>query len=88
MVATEEVKVGRPKGKRTERDDVSVKLDRAVASKAKILAGDRGITLAELLTEMLGPLIDKAYLQLMRKLDSAEETAKEGGKSKGKGAAK
>jgi len=75
MIATAEVKVGRPKGKRTERDDVSVKLDRAVASKAKILAGDRGITLAELLTEMLSPLVDRSYLQLMRKLDSADGKA-------------
>lgn len=61
--------MGRPKGKRTERDDVSVKLDRAVVSRAKMIANYEAKYLAEYLTEILSPIIDLNYAQLMVRLD-------------------
>jgi hypothetical protein len=63
-------KMGRPKGKRSERDDASVKIARALASKAKLVAAHRGIPAAELLSEMLESPIDRAYAAMLRELDT------------------
>jgi hypothetical protein len=63
-------KMGRPKGKRTERDDASVKIARALASKAKLVAAHRGIPAAELLSGMLESPIDRAYASMLRELDA------------------
>jgi hypothetical protein len=57
---------GRPK---TDRDEVTVKLDRALAQQAKLIAGRRGVTVGELLTDLLSGPISKAYLQLLRELE-------------------
>jgi hypothetical protein len=62
--------MGRPKGKRTERDDVAVKVDRAIVGKAKMVATHLGISVAELLSDAAKPTIDKAYAQMIRDLDS------------------
>ena len=70
MAATMEPKMGRPKGKRTERDDVAVKMDRAVVGKAKMIATHRGISVAELLSDAARPVIDKAYAQMLRELEA------------------
>jgi hypothetical protein len=66
---------GRPK---VDRDDVTVKLDRVMASRAKAIANFRGIPVAELLTEIVRLPIDRAYAQMIRELDA-------GTKAKGKG---
>ena len=58
-----------PKGKRSDRDDVSVKIDRAVVSKARLIAAHQGITVAELLTTITRSPIDKAYMQMLRELE-------------------
>ena len=62
--------MGRPKGKRTERDDVSAKIDRAIVSKVKLIAAHRGMTAAELLGEILGAPVDRAYAAMLRELDA------------------
>ena len=62
--------MGRPKGKRTERDDITTKADRAVISKARLVAAHRGINLAELVSETLRPHIDKQYAQMLRELEA------------------
>ena len=69
MFGSESATMARPKGKRTERDDVAVKVDRAIVSKAKLIASDSGITVAELLSDLLKPAIDKAYREMLRRLD-------------------
>lgn len=61
-------KAGRPKT--SERDDVSVKVDRVIVGKAKLIAAHRGVTLAELLSESLRSPIDKAYGQMLRELNA------------------
>lgn len=50
---------GRPK--KSERDDVSVKMDRAVISRARFVADGRGIALAEYLSEMIRPIVGKDF---------------------------
>lgn len=62
-------KRGRPQ---SERNDQSVKVDRSVVGKAKAVATHRGITVAELISEMLRAPIDKAYAQMLRELDAPE----------------
>ena len=58
-------KTGRPRG---DRDDVTVKIDRKLATMAKVVAGKRGISSAEMLSEMLKAPLTKAYAQLVREL--------------------
>ncbi len=63
MVATTEPgrmkQRGRPKT--SERNDVSVKVDRTIVGKAKLIATYRGISVAELFSETV-PMIDvRAY---------------------------
>jgi hypothetical protein len=58
-------KTGRPKG---VRDDVTVKIDRKLATMAKVIAGRRGVSSAELLSETLRGPLDRAYAQLVREL--------------------
>ena len=72
MAATAELQAmaksrGRP---RVDRDDVTVKLDRVMASRAKAIANFRGIPVAELLSDIVRVPIDKAYAQMIRELDA------------------
>jgi hypothetical protein len=66
--------MARPKGRpRSGRDDATTKLDRKLLGKAHLIAKDRGISVVELLSEMLRGPIEKAYAQLVRKVDKQEE---------------
>ncbi|MGP0067722.1 MAG: hypothetical protein ACLQGP_29520 [Isosphaeraceae bacterium] len=65
---------GRPKS--SERTDVAVKIDRAVAAKAKAIATHRGTSVAEVLTDLARPAVDGAYVAMLREL---EESSKKGG---------
>ena len=57
---------GRPE---SDRNDVAVRIDRALAMKGRSVAKDRGITLAEYFSEMIRPHVNKDYLAMLRKLD-------------------
>lgn len=72
--AAERKTMGRPKGsgKKSERDDVAVKVDRLIVSKARLIAGDRGISLAELLSGMLAGPVEREYGKLVRKTGGHE----------------
>jgi hypothetical protein len=61
--------MARVKGKRTDRDDVAVKIDRKIVGKARLIATHLGISVAELLSEMLHAPMDKAYGVMLRELD-------------------
>jgi hypothetical protein len=61
---------GRPK---VDRDDVTVKLDRVAASRAKAIANFRGIPVAELLTDIVRAPLDKAYVQMIRELEGGQK---------------
>lgn len=60
-------KMGRPKT--SERHDVSIKFDKTLAGKARLITQARGLSIAEYLSEMTRPLIDKDYAKLMRELE-------------------
>jgi len=64
-------KAGRPK--RSERDDVPVKINRGIIEKAKLVAMRRHTTMAELLTEILRAPIEKLYRQELKNLTSDED---------------
>jgi hypothetical protein len=61
---------GRPK--RSDRDDVAVKMDRTIVGRAKYVANYRGISVAELLSDLVRGPLDKAYGQMMREIEKAE----------------
>ena len=61
--------MGRPKGKRTERNDSAVKIDKAVAAMAKAIAIREGTTVASVLTDAARPVIEKRYAAMLRKLE-------------------
>ena len=63
-------KTGRPKG---DRDDVTVKVARQIASKAKMIASDRGVSVAEVLSEILEVPINRSYAQMLRNLEGQEK---------------
>jgi hypothetical protein len=47
--------------KRSERDDVAVKIDRRIALKAKMVASERGITMAEYISEMIRSAVERDF---------------------------
>ena len=57
---------GRP---RTDRDDITVKINRAIVGKARAVATHKGVTLAELLSDVLQVPIDRAYAAMLRELE-------------------
>lgn len=63
--------MARAKGKKSERDDIAVKMDRATVNKAKMVATHRGVSAAEILSEIAKPGVDKAYAQMLRELDGS-----------------
>lgn len=61
--------MAKPRGRpRSDRDDITVKVGRDVAEKAKLVALRRRITLAEYLTELLRGPVERAYKQEVRNL--------------------
>jgi hypothetical protein len=62
---------GRPKS--SERQDVSIKFDRTLAGKARAIATGRGIPMAEYLSEMARPQIDRDYAKLLRELEGGSD---------------
>jgi hypothetical protein len=54
-------RTGRPPT--SERDDIVVKLDRALAAQARYIAETRGISMAEYLTAALQPIVSKDFQQ-------------------------
>ena len=68
---------GRPK---TERNDVSVKLDRGVVSRAKIVAAARGLTLAEYLSELTRGPVDRDFVKEMQRVQAEIKVGGEKGR--------
>ena len=63
---------GRPKT--SERDDVTVRLDRGIVAKLKVVAARQEVSLAELLTEMVREAAERLYLKTVQ--DMAAEATK------------
>ena len=62
--------MAKPKGrpKKSERDDITVRIDRSIVAKAKLVATWLGIEggVAELLSELLRGPVDRAYGKMLR----------------------
>jgi hypothetical protein len=63
--------MGRPKS--SERQDVSIKFDKILAGKARLIAQGRGVSMAEYLSEAARTTIDRDYARLMRELEGGEK---------------
>lgn len=59
MIAGKEVTSVTLAARPMARNDVAVKLDAQVARQAKMVAADRGITLAEYISEILRPVVQR-----------------------------
>jgi hypothetical protein len=59
--------------KRINRDDKTVKLDRAVVHKAKFIADIRGQSLAEYLTEIVKPIVDRDWPKALKRMNEGAE---------------
>jgi hypothetical protein len=57
---------GRPRT--SKRGRVTVIVDRVLVGKARLVGAHRGMTVAELLTELLRGTLDQAYQQMVREL--------------------
>jgi predicted DNA-binding ribbon-helix-helix protein len=64
-------RMAKPKGrpKRSERDDMTVRLERRLAMMLKSIADYRGITAAELLSDLAREPLTRAYGQMLRELN-------------------
>jgi hypothetical protein len=60
-------RMGRPKS--SDRRDVSIRFDKVLAGRARLIAQGRGISMAEYLSEAARPIIDRDYAKLMRELE-------------------
>jgi hypothetical protein len=70
-------KVGRPK--RSERDDVTVKIDRGIVSRAKMVASARNVPLAEYLSELIRSPVARDFAKEMRRIESEEKGSEASG---------
>lgn len=71
MTATlERTKMAKTRGRPPlERDDVTIKAERAIASQAKAVAKGRGVPVAEIVSEILRAPIAKQYAAMLRELE-------------------
>jgi hypothetical protein len=58
--------------KRRRRDDMTVKIDRGIGSRAKMVAAARKITLAEYLSEITRATVDRDFAKEMRHIEKGE----------------
>ena len=63
-------RLGRPKT--SDRNDVSIKFDKVLAAKARLISLGRGVSMAEYLSEMARSGIDRDYAKLLRELEGRE----------------
>lgn len=62
--------VAMPRSNKPKRDDVPVKIDRAIWQRARVIAGERNLTIAEYLSEALRPIVDKDWTRTVKKFQS------------------
>ena len=62
-------KRGRPKT--SDRTDVPIKVEKAIANKAKLIANHKGVPVAALISDILRKPIDAAYVEMIRELEAS-----------------
>ena|GEM_PF-3813960 len=77
-VETLERTMARPKGrpKKSERDDITARIDRTIVGKAKLVATWLGLEggVAELLSDLVREPVDRAYGKMLRDLGAGDST--------------
>lgn len=65
-----EERMGRPKKQAgdSKRNDAAAKLDADLIRKAKIVCSVRGVTIAEYLSELLAPIVNRDYVQAAKQI--------------------
>ena len=58
------------KKKDEKRDDKAVKIERHLATKAKVIAESKGVVMAEYLSDLLRPLISRDWPKALKGLES------------------
>jgi hypothetical protein len=61
-----------PRSDKSKRDDMPVKIERAIWQQAKVICASRGIPMAELLSDLLRPIIEREYHKTLKKLQAGE----------------
>jgi hypothetical protein len=51
---------------------VPIKVDRSIASKAKIVASDRGIDVSAYVSEILRAIVDRDWSKIVKRIDATE----------------
>ncbi len=72
--------VGAKEEKTMPRQDLAIKMGADVVKRAKIVALDKNITLAEYLTERVRPLVDQDYQTALAKMAKEARETKGGAK--------
>jgi hypothetical protein len=54
---------------------VAIKVDRSIASKARIVASDRGIDLAAYVSDALRQTVERDWSRIVKRIDSSDEKA-------------
>ena len=63
--------------KKRKRKDKAVKIARDLAAKAKVIADTRGISIAEYLSDLLRPLVQKDWPKAVREMDTPPDVEDE-----------
>lgn len=61
-----------------KRNDESARIDSDVMRKARILAGDQGVSIVEYLSEKLRPVVDREYDAFLARETKAQKPPKPG----------
>jgi len=72
MVGIEPMAKRRGRPKTSERDDVTVRIDRGVARRLKAVADYRSTSVAELLTDIARGPADRMFAQMLREMEKGE----------------
>jgi hypothetical protein len=64
---------GRPGRPKSDRDDVTIRISRVLASRLRVLAGDKGVSVAQLADELFTPVLDRAWGQLVKRVEGKQE---------------
>lgn len=71
MTTTEIPGMGRPKGRprKSERDDIAARVDRAIVTQAKAIASFYGLTVAEVISETVREPMGRYYARMLREAE-------------------
>jgi hypothetical protein len=66
--ATAEASMAKKKSARAEPPTKAVKIDRALAAKAQMIAADKGVPLADYISEMLRGAVEKDWGRMVKRV--------------------